>query len=179
MNKSKIYLTNLNNFNILYGLYFKDIEDSNEYILAISSEPNKLENMAEYYLDPYDKTNYWIQSVEIIELLKNDLINQIKNILFFKKISKYKIYKLENIDIEYIFNTKNIVCFEQLKTNTTNNLIVKQRLFALDNKKNSSKNNSSKITLSTINNFIDGKISQHSIKIDKFYPESISNDIFY
>jgi hypothetical protein len=93
--KSKIYLTNNDDNILLFGLYFKDIEESNEYILAISTEKYILENMAEYYLDSLEKQYYCIRPVEIFQLQINNLVNQVKNMLFTKKIRKYELTKLE------------------------------------------------------------------------------------
>lgn len=154
------------NFPVIFGLYFKDIEDDGEFLLSISYDTNILYNFRNKYLDENEIKNSWIGAIDLLLISKISLSkelslmlkcdNNIQNRFIISKVDyinkkeSHKLYCLEFIDYNlnpYSFSTQHLIVIDSkiIYGKKFNNLL----------------------------EYFKGFMIKNEIVFDKFYPESI------
>ncbi len=174
MLKIKIY-SDSDNY-LLYGLFYKDIEDSGNYIMAISYDIELLYQFRNTYFDKEEIKNSSVKSIEPLEIIKKIKIFGILNNLCYSKntFNNYKVKKNKYINKNTNSYNDRFLCFEFYEYNDNiNDNCMFQQIIVYNDKYISNKD------IQKIKINLKGNLIQHNILLDKFYPDSIRLNNFY
>ena len=171
-NSNKKYI--ISEPDVLYGLFYKDYENLDEYILAISYNIQILYLIRNDNLNSNDIERCWIEKICPYKITKINILDKIYNYIFDNKKSdnNYQIKKTNTI--KYNYNIR-FYCYEtNIKLNLNHHSdIVCQNLIVFDK---------SKIPENSIGQIIHShyfklsyqkfKFFNHCVELNKFYPES-------
>lgn len=87
-------------FSVIFGLYYKDIEDEGEFLLSISYDVNILYRFRNKYLDENEIKNSWIGAVDLFLVSKISLFKEMNLILKCNNdiMNKFIINKIDFIE---------------------------------------------------------------------------------
>lgn len=165
-NKISCEIVSYDDFTMLYGLFYKGVNDECEFIMSISYDVKILYEFRNNYLDNEEIKNSWIGTVDLLLISKISLFKEI--ILMLKCNNniqkKYVMNKVDLIDNKQSYK---LFCVELFNNNLTQNSYTKQHLIVIDSKKIYGKN------FDNLVKCFKGNMFKNEIILDKFYPESI------
>ena len=153
-------------FPVLFGLCYRDIEDGGEYILSISYNTELLYQFRNKYLDQKEIENSWIGAVDLLLISKISLSKEIGLMLKCDTNIQNR-FIINKVDFIKKKETHKLYCLELINNNLTEFSYTGQHLFVIDNKIIYGKN------FTNLLEYFKGYMIKNEIILDKFYPESI------
>ena len=163
--------------NILYGLYFRDVVESSNYILSVSFNAELLDYVKNNYLEDSMIKYSWISEVNIFQIEKKNFFIRIKNFFSNKNsfFDNYLVRKIKFFCYQYkIYSSLNdldkIICKDNNEYYK-----VSQDILMIDTKNISLEQFEKIRKIYDTNDFY---FSKCEINLDYWYPLSIKLDVY-